>query len=210
MSAPALPLTKTIRVRIVGFRLTFEVRLPPRCLCRRAQHRRPSRRVLQARRLVEPLEGVSHLHRYTDAHGNVVWRMLALPGLHRQPRRDRRRARIAESRSCRTCPKPPVKAPARRHAADLLPVAADVDSDLLAAEAWERFGHLQGGWAQVQAISDHLYGSCIYGYGSDSPPPPRSRPTLLARRSAATLPTWAWRFAGHSTFLPATSARLPG
>jgi transglutaminase-like putative cysteine protease len=39
------------------------------------------------------------------------------------------------------------------------------ESDLLADEAWSRFGHIEGGWARVQAVCDFVHGHIRFGYG---------------------------------------------
>ncbi len=164
--APALPLTEIIRVR-VGFELTFEVPFPTPMLFVVEPTERPGQRLLESRRLIDPPQGVSHLHRYLDGHGNVVWRMLALPGTLRVSHDLIVEVSGAPDPQLPGLPKTPVEELPDDTIRFLLP-SRYVDSDLVAAEAWERFGHIQGGWAQVQAISDHLHGSCIYGYGSTS------------------------------------------
>lgn len=42
-------------------------------------------------------------------------------------------------------------------------------SDLLADEAWRRFGALEPGWGRVQAICDDVHGSLRFAYGTSSP-----------------------------------------
>lgn len=41
-------------------------------------------------------------------------------------------------------------------------------SDLFINDAWQLFGQLEGGWAQVQAVCDWLYSNITYGVGSIS------------------------------------------
>ena len=41
-------------------------------------------------------------------------------------------------------------------------------SDLFVNDAWNMFGHIEGGWAQVQAICDWLHGNVTYGAGSST------------------------------------------
>lgn len=43
------------------------------------------------------------------------------------------------------------------------------ESDLLAAEAWERFGAVRGGWARAQAICDHVHQAIRFDYRAASP-----------------------------------------
>jgi transglutaminase-like putative cysteine protease len=42
-------------------------------------------------------------------------------------------------------------------------------SEVLVAEAWERFGHLAPGWSRVQAIMNSVHGHLAFGYGTSSP-----------------------------------------
>ncbi|TSA87160.1 transglutaminase family protein [Deinococcus detaillensis] len=164
--APALPLTEIIRVR-VGFSLTFDVPFPTPMLFVVEPQERPGQRLLESRRLIEPGAGVTHLHRYFDAHGNVIWRMLAQPGTLTISHDVMAEVSGRPDPQFPDLPKTLVEDLPDDTLRFLLP-SRYADSDLLAAEAWERFGHIQGGWAQVQAISDHLYGSCMYGVGSNS------------------------------------------
>ncbi|MDX6215617.1 MAG: hypothetical protein QOG99_1201 [Frankiales bacterium] len=41
--------------------------------------------------------------------------------------------------------------------------------DVLADEAWERFGSLAPGWSRVQAVVDNVQGHLVFGYGTSSP-----------------------------------------
>lgn len=41
-------------------------------------------------------------------------------------------------------------------------------SDLFLNDAWQLFGHIEGGWAQVQAVCDWLHSNIDYGAGSIS------------------------------------------
>lgn len=43
------------------------------------------------------------------------------------------------------------------------------ESDLLVGEAWERFGRIEGAWAQVQAIADFVHAHVGFGYVHASP-----------------------------------------
>jgi transglutaminase-like putative cysteine protease len=42
-------------------------------------------------------------------------------------------------------------------------------SDVLADEAWDRFGSLPHGWARVQTIVDVVHDHLVFGYGTSSP-----------------------------------------
>ncbi len=43
------------------------------------------------------------------------------------------------------------------------------ESDLLSSEAWDRFGHVEGGWARVQAVCDFVHGHIAFGYDHGRP-----------------------------------------
>ncbi|AKC87107.1 transglutaminase-like domain-containing protein [Pseudoxanthomonas suwonensis] len=38
------------------------------------------------------------------------------------------------------------------------------ETDALMQYAWDRFGHVEAGWARVQAICDHVHGAIAFGY----------------------------------------------
>lgn len=168
MSQPQLAsIANPVRVR-AGFSLTFEVPYPTPMLfvvqpTERLNPTGTRQRIIDQR----SLGAAAGIHTYTDSHGNLVWRTLAQPGtftighdliaeVTRQPDPQLPGLR-----------KMPVEELPDETVAYLLP-SRYVDSDLLSNEAWERFGHIQGGWAQVQAVSDYLYDQCQYGYGSNS------------------------------------------
>ncbi|SHG33729.1 Transglutaminase-like enzyme, putative cysteine protease [Kaistia soli DSM 19436] len=43
------------------------------------------------------------------------------------------------------------------------------ETDLLGSEAWMRFGHIEGGWARVQAVCDFVHSHLTFGYGFARP-----------------------------------------
>ncbi len=43
------------------------------------------------------------------------------------------------------------------------------ETDRLSQMAWDRFGHIQGGWARVQAICDFTHGHITFDYQTASP-----------------------------------------
>lgn len=156
-----------VRVR-AGFSLTFDVPFPtPMLFVVQPQSRlHPTgtrQRIIDQR----PLGDAQGIHTYTDVHGNLIWRALAQPGTftigHDLIAEVTRHADPVLPHLRKT----PVEELPDDTIGYLLP-SRYVDSDLVSAEAWERFGHIQGGWAQVQAISDFLYDECRYGYGSNS------------------------------------------
>ncbi len=158
---------RPVRIR-AGFSLTFEVPYPtPMLFVVQPQDRlHPTgtrQRIIDAR----PLGAAQGIHTYTDMHGNTVWRTLAQPGTFTIGH-----DLIAEvSRNA-----DPILPQLRKTPVEQLPdetiqyllPSRYVDSDVISPEAWDRFGHITGGWAQVQAISDFLNDECTYGYGSNS------------------------------------------
>ncbi len=107
------------------------------------------------------------LHEYIDGFGNNIWRLVApvgtveivydavadvpptpdpvLPDLKRTPVEDLPDDMLIYTLPSRHCP-----------------------SDLFIADAWRLFGHMEGGWSQIQAVCDWLYTNIAYGAGSTS------------------------------------------
>ncbi|CAM3271587.1 transglutaminase family protein [Deinococcus saxicola] len=160
-------LERPVRVR-AGFSLTFEVpyATPMLFVVQPGDRLQPTgtrQRIIDAR----PLGAASGIHTYTDGHGNTVWRTVAQPGTFTIGH-----DLIAEITRNPDPILPNLKKTMVENLPDetiqyLLP-SRYVDSDMISAEAWDRFGHITGGWAQVQAISDFLFDECSYGYGSTS------------------------------------------
>ncbi len=104
---------------------------------------------------------------YIDSYGNQVWRLTApdgeiqveynalvavpstsdliFPNLPKTPIEDLPSDVIIYTLPSRLCP-----------------------SDLLINDAWQLFGHIEGGWAQVQAVCDWLHHNIEYGSDSTS------------------------------------------
>ncbi|GAA0520459.1 transglutaminase family protein [Deinococcus depolymerans] len=155
-----------IRIR-AGFRLTFDVPYPTPMLfvvqpSDRLQPTGTRQRILDQRSL-----GATGLHTYTDTHGNTVWRALAPAGTFTVGHDLIARITRHADPILPALPKTPVEALPDDTITYLLP-SRYVDSDLISDDAWARFGHIQGGWATVQAICDHLHSECVYGAGSTS------------------------------------------
>jgi transglutaminase-like putative cysteine protease len=64
-------------------------------------------------------------------------------------------------------PKTPVEALPDKVIVYMLPSRL-CPSDLFINDAWQLFGHIEGGWAQVQAVCDWLHGNITYRVGSTS------------------------------------------
>ncbi len=155
---------ETIRVR-AGFELHFELPRPTPMLFVVEPTERPGQRLLAARKLILPDLPLSETSSYIDINGNTVWRVQAPAGLLKVSHdllvevSDRKDPVLSH------LPKTPIEALPGHLLHYLLP-SRYVDSDLLSNEAWNLFGHLQGGWAQVQAVCDHLQATLQYGAGS--------------------------------------------
>ncbi|WP_034358191.1 transglutaminase-like domain-containing protein [Deinococcus phoenicis] len=161
------PLDQPVRVR-AGFSLTFDVPYPtPMLFVVQPSDRLGATGTRQ--RIVDqrPLGAAEGIHTYTDVHGNLVWRTVAQPGTFT----------IGHDLIAEVTRRPdPILPDLRKQPVEELPdetimyllPSRYVDSDLVSAEAWDRFGHVLGGWAQVQAISDFLQDECVYGAGSNS------------------------------------------
>ncbi len=106
---------------------------------------------------------VTPAREYIDQFGNRITRMVA-PGGRLHLWSD---AVIEMSRE-----PDPVDWSAVQHPVDELPddtlrylvASRYCDSDTLSNFAWNRFGHIEGGWARVQAICDHVHEETSFGY----------------------------------------------
>lgn len=148
----------------VGFRLNFDLPAETPMLLVVEPRELPSQHILNAR---EHVSTPSRFEKYIDSHGNLVWRVLAGPGPLEVSQDLIVRVSAQPDPQCPGLPKSRIEDLPSEVLQFLLP-SRYVDSDLLLQEAWDRFGSVQGGWAQVQAISDHLFGACTYGSGSTS------------------------------------------
>jgi transglutaminase-like putative cysteine protease len=156
-------LSDSIRVR-VGADLTFESDAPTPMLVVVRPRKRHTHTLLDEWRGVEPSIRVED---YVDGFGNTVWRFVAPAG----------RFAIRYDALCETSsapdpvlldlPKPPVEDLPSDVLVYTLP-SRHCQSDLLIADAWEMFGDVAGGWAQVQAVCDWIHENIRYGRGSTS------------------------------------------
>lgn len=108
---------------------------------------------------------VTPLHSYIDIFGNEIWRLTAPVGAL-----EMRYDAVADVPSTPD----PVFPDMLKTAVEDLPDEVILytlpsrycPSDLFINEAWAMFGHIEGGWAQVQAICDWLHSNVTYGVGS--------------------------------------------
>jgi transglutaminase-like putative cysteine protease len=120
-------------------------------------------------RLVEERRSTSEVqvHEYVDGFGNQIWRLVAPAGM----------MEIVYDAIAEVPPTPdPVLPQLKKTPVEDLPDDVMVytlpsrhcPSDLFISDAWELFGHIEGGWQQVQAVCDWLHTNVTYGAGSTS------------------------------------------
>ena len=115
---------------------------------------------------------VGHVERYTDSFGNLCRRIQALPGT----------VSLSLEGIIQDSGQPdPVVPDAEQLDVSQLPVetlpfllaSRYCETEFLNQTAWAQFGHIQGGWARVQAICDFVHDHVTFGY-------PNARPTRTA------------------------------
>jgi transglutaminase-like putative cysteine protease len=154
---PTLKTNDTLRER-VGCEFTFEGEWEtPMILIVRAQPEY-HHRVVDEYRVLEPDVPVEE---YTDMFGNLVWRLIAPAGTLR--------VRYDALVDVPAAPDPVLpdllKARVEEIPGPLLTYTLPsryCQSDLFIGDAWDLFGHVQGGWAQVQAICDWIHENITY------------------------------------------------
>ncbi len=149
-----------------GFEITVQIDAEVPMLC--ALSPRPD--------LISPVLGDGNVHTpangfldtYIDNFGNQVTRLDAQPGL----------LTLVSDFVARDNGQPdPVVPDAAQHPIAELPddvlrflvASRFCESDLLSDEAWSRFGHIEGGWARVQAVCDFVHNHITFGYGYGRP-----------------------------------------
>jgi transglutaminase-like putative cysteine protease len=105
------------------------------------------------------------IHNYIDGFGNQIWRLMGSAGTL-QVTYDA----IAETSALPDLVNPGLpKTPVENLPDDVLIYTLPsryCPSDLFINDAWQFFGHIEGGWAQVQAICDWLHSNILYTAGS--------------------------------------------
>ncbi len=148
----------------VGCRIVYESSFPTPIMLVLRPPQTQHHRVIEEQKAVYP---DVPLHEYIDSYGNPIWRLVApigtltivydaicdvpptqdpfLPTLVRTPIENLPDNTLMYTLPSRHCP-----------------------SDLFINDAWQLFGHLEGGWMQVQAVCDWLHSNVTYGVGSTS------------------------------------------
>ncbi len=107
------------------------------------------------------------IHDYTDSFGNNVWRLTAPAG-----RLHLRYDAVAEvprdpDPVLPDLPKTPIEELPAETLVYTLP-SRHCQSDLFIDDAWNMFGHVEGGWSQVQAVCDWIHTNIAYAKGTSS------------------------------------------
>ena len=154
----------TARVR-VGCEFAFAVPGPIAAVVQVEPRSEARQQVLRQALAVEPNGG---LDTYVDTFGNLCTRLYVPAG----PLTLRYDALVEVPRSVDDADPGAPEVPVADLPSDvllyLLPSRFCV-SDVLAAEAWYRFGGLAPGWSRVQAVVDVVHAHLAFGYGDSSP-----------------------------------------
>jgi transglutaminase-like putative cysteine protease len=152
-----------MRVRL-GCHFVYEMPYPlPMLLAIRA------RQAYQHRMIEETwaVDSVVPLHEYVDGFDNVIWRLQAPAGTVHITYDGIAEVHPTPDPVLPDLPKTPVEELPDDVIVYTLP-SRYCPSDLFIYDAWQMFGHIQGGWAQVQAVCDWLHGNITYQKGSTS------------------------------------------
>lgn len=121
-------------------------------------------RIVEENWSIDPLVS---LHEYQDSFGNQIWRLKAPPGTLHIAYDGLAEVPPTPDPVLLDLPKTPVEAIPDDVVIYTLP-SRHCPSDLFINDAWQLFGHIEGGWAQVQAVCDWLHSNITYGAGSTS------------------------------------------
>jgi transglutaminase-like putative cysteine protease len=149
-----------MRIRY-GFNIKIDVTQPITLLT--AMDVEPARRsdIVHERPLLTG--SVGHVEGYTDSFGNLCRRISAAPGT----------VSLSLDGVIQDSGEPdPVAPDAEQIDVAKLPVetlpfllaSRYCETEFLNQVAWAQFGHIQGGWARVQAICDFVHGHLTFGY----------------------------------------------
>lgn len=152
-----------MRVR-VGCSFSYDSQYPIPMLLALRPRQEYHHRIIEENWSINPLVS---LHEYQDGFGNQIWRLKAPAGrLHIAY------DAIAEVPSTPdptlpNLPKTLVEEIPGEFLIYTLP-SRHCPSDLFINDAWQLFGHIEGGWTQVQAVCDWLHTNITYSAGSTS------------------------------------------
>lgn len=148
----------------VGCQILYECPQPTPMLFLLSPSHNTSHDLVEEKRFVMPPVSINE---YMDTYGNIVWRLVAPEGAFQ-----------VNYNAVVALPTTPVAffPDLPKTAVENLPGDVIIytlpsrlcPSDLFVNDAWRLFGHVQGGWAQVQAICDWLHNNILYAPDSTS------------------------------------------
>ncbi len=148
----------------VGCRITYVCPQPTPMLFVLRPSLNTNHYLIEERRTITPFVPINQ---YMDSYGNEVWRLVAPAG----------RMQIEYNALVDTPPSPDFLFPdLPKTAVENLPSDVIIytlpsrlcPSDMFVNDAWQLFGNIQGGWAQVQAVCDWLHNNILYAPESTS------------------------------------------
>lgn len=146
----------------VGCGVIYEVAQPtPMVFVVQAQHT-SAQQILDESRIIDPLIPVRET---TDTYGNTVWQLVAPAGTLRLRYDALVSVPAPPDPFMPELPRTPIEELPGEVLSYMWPTRY-CPSDLLIDDAWRLFGHLPGGWAQVQAVCDWMHTNITYGTGS--------------------------------------------
>jgi transglutaminase-like putative cysteine protease len=154
------------RVR-VGCELIYELPVNAPSMFVLEIQNRDTQKILEVKRQLHPaLEG-NDFKRYEDRHKNLIWRVLAPVGEFKVIYDAMIEVPAGLDPVLLETPKTPIHDLPNEVIEYTLP-SRYCPSDLFITEAWDLFGNILGGWAQVQAVCDLLFMRVAYSSGSNS------------------------------------------
>ena len=154
------------RVR-VGCELVYDLSFDSPLMFVLEIQNRGTQRILESKELVTPTLQSSDFKRYQDRHGNIIWRVAASTGQLKIIYDLMIEVPVATDPVLLELPKTQIHDLPNEVVEYTLP-SRYCPSDLFITEAWDLFGNIQGGWAQVQAVCDLLFMRVSYSSGSTS------------------------------------------
>ena len=154
------------RVR-VGCELVYDLQFDSPLMFVLEIQNRGTQRILESKELVTPTLQSSDFKRYQDRHGNIIWRVAASTGQLKIIYDLMIEVPAATDPVLLELPKTQIHDLPNEVVEYTLP-SRYCPSDLFITEAWDLFGNIQGGWAQVQAVCDLLFMRVSYLSGSTS------------------------------------------
>ncbi|MBC8160474.1 MAG: transglutaminase family protein [Roseiflexaceae bacterium] len=118
---------------------------------------------IHERRTLTPNVPVSE---FFDSYGNRCWRLVVPPGRLEMSYHAVVSVSPEADPVLPDTPKTPVAELPSEVLMYTLP-SRYCPTDLLISDAWQLFGHVEGGWAQVQAVCDWMHANIVYGKGSN-------------------------------------------